>query len=456
MSDLRTIPERVGMVPAASVLPDVLPTDRLNARGKATRDLRDELRRIPNIRNAVAVAATLLQSYGVVIAAAVVHTWWAYLLAFVLMARGHVCLNILGHEAAHRLLFSNRQVNDVVGRFLAYSSYQAMLAYRRAHFAHHRDEMGPNEPDASLYAGYPISADSWRRKLRRDATGISAYKNLRVLFLAIRRGKSEALQILALHVVLIGASIAFGRPWAYVVWILSWSTLWRVSNRLRSIAEHGGMIRSRDRRETTHVIRQSLVARYWMVPYHTGWHLAHHVDMGVPWTNLPRFHDELVAAGWVTPELEYASYREFWRAAPTDRLKSADQLGEILHDEIDQEPDHGRAEHGVVPALGVVGAPEPSNAHRDRHDGGDADGEADPRPDAARDADRGQHKGEDDVHQQASHRGNHDRGLERLLRLASGGGWTVERQAQQPAHDTIRLRTRCSEWRRVTERELVG
>jgi enoyl-CoA hydratase len=29
------------------------------------------------------------------------------------------------------------------------------------------------------------------------------------------------------------------------------------------------------------------VARFWIVPYNTGWHLAHHVDMGVPWRNLP-------------------------------------------------------------------------------------------------------------------------------------------------------------------------
>lgn len=304
---------RADMVPPRDRLPDVLPTDRLNERAKPTRELRDELRRIPNVRNVVAVLATLLQSFGVVVAAAVIHTWWAYLLAFVLMARGHVSLNILGHEAAHRLLFSNRRANDWVGRFLAYSSYQAMLAYRRAHFAHHRDEMGPEEPDASLYAGYPITRDSWRRKLRRDATGVSAYKNFRVLFHAIRKRRAEALQIAALHLVMIGVSVATMRPLAYVVWIVSWSTLWRVSNRLRAIAEHGGMIRSRDRRETTHVIRQSLLARYWMVPYHTGWHLAHHVDMGVPWTNLPRLHEELVASGWVTPDIEYPSYRAFWR-----------------------------------------------------------------------------------------------------------------------------------------------
>ena len=304
------------MVPDQSALADVLPTDRLSQRAKPTRPLRDELRHFSNTRNATTVIGALLQSFGVVIAAAWINTWWSYLIAVVLMARGHVCLNILAHEAAHRLLFTNRRMNDGVGRWLlAYPTYQAMLAYRRVHFAHHRDEIGPDEPDMGLYAGYPITRDSWRRKLRRDATGNSASKNFRGLFGALRRGQTEAKQILAVHLVMFGTSIVFMRPLAYMVWILSWSTLWKVSNRLRSIAEHGGMVRSKDRRLTTHVIHQSRLARYWMVPYNTGWHLAHHVDMGVPWRNLPRLHDELVRSGWVTEAIEYPSYRAFWRDA---------------------------------------------------------------------------------------------------------------------------------------------
>jgi fatty acid desaturase len=304
------------MIPPPEALPDVLPTDRLNERAKPRRPLRDDLRRISNGRNTITVAGALLQSFGVVIAAAWINTWWSYLLAFVLMVRGHVCLNILAHEAAHRLLFTNRRANDGVGRWLlAYPTYQAMLAYRRAHFAHHRDEMGPEEPDLALYSGYPVPRDSWRRKLTRDAVGISGYKNFRSLFHALRRGQTEAKQIVVVQTVMLGASIVFMRPLAYVVWIVSWATLWKVSNRLRSIAEHGGMIRSQDRRLTTHVIRQSRLARYWMVPYNTGWHLAHHVDMGVPWRNLPKLHAELVNAGWVTEAIEYPSYRAFWRAA---------------------------------------------------------------------------------------------------------------------------------------------
>jgi len=316
------------LVPSNDILHDVLPTERLNERAKPTRELRDELRRIDNIRNIFTVLGALVLSFGVIGLAGYLHTWWAYVAAFFLMARAHVGLNILGHEAAHRLLFSHKPTNDAVGRWLlAYPSYQALLAYRRSHFAHHRDEMGPEEPDLSLYSGYPLPRDSWRRKLRRDITGVSAYKNFRGLFFAIRKGRREALQILAVQGVMIGVSVAVQRPLMYLIWILGWSTLWRVSNRVRSIAEHGGMIRSKDRRLTTHVIRQTRLARFWMVPYNTGWHLAHHVDMGVPWRNLPKLHDELVRAGWVTEELEYSSYGAFWKAASSGEVKQADVAG---------------------------------------------------------------------------------------------------------------------------------
>src|SRR5690349_16750669 len=94
-----------GMVPPAAALPDVLPTDRLTVSGKAVPELRAELRRIASYRNVVTVAGL----WGLIIAG-----WWAagrwnhpagYVLLFVLMGPAFARLAILGHEAAHRLLF---------------------------------------------------------------------------------------------------------------------------------------------------------------------------------------------------------------------------------------------------------------------------------------------------------------------------------------------------------------
>ena len=308
------------MVPPAGALPSVLPTDRPVGRGPPGRPpCGHHSRVIPDGRNALTVVGAWLQSFGVVALAVWLDRWWSYLIAFFLMGRAFALLNILGHEAAHRLLFDRKAVNDFVGRWLlAYPGWTPFDVYRRSHMAHHKDEMGPDEPDLALYTGYPITRTSMRRKLVRDATGISGYKNLGPLVAALGKPTSRAVaaRILGVQTAIWAAMwVLSGRWWVYpLLWLAPWLTVWRVLNRLRAIAEHAGMERSADRRRTTHVVRQRRLARFWIVPYHTGWHLAHHVDMGIPWRRLPDLHRELVAAAWVTPAIEYPSYTALWRA----------------------------------------------------------------------------------------------------------------------------------------------
>lgn len=316
------------MLPPPEVLSEVLPTERLSPTGRPLPEVREGLRRVPNLLNTWTVFGVYVQSFGVIAAAVWIGHPLAYVAAFFLMGRAHCLINILGHEAAHRLLFSNKRANDLVGRwFLAYPSFNAFDLYRRAHMAHHKDEMGPNEPDTAFYAGYPIPMDSFVRKLKRDALFISGWKNLRPLVKGLTKPSSRplALRILTTQLVILLAFTVVGRPWLYpLLWVAPWMSVWKVLNRLRAIAEHGGMTRSEDRRLTTHVVRQTWLARFWLVPYKTGWHLAHHVDMGIPFRRLPKLHGELVAAGWVTPELEYPSYRALWQALSSGRAVAVD------------------------------------------------------------------------------------------------------------------------------------
>jgi fatty acid desaturase len=307
------------MLPEASALDEFHPTDKLTDAARPAPPWREELRRIPNMRNAFAVASVYVQTIGIIVAAVWIDNWFVWILAFLLMGRAHAQFAALMHEAAHRLLFRNKKVNDWVGRWLlGFPSFTPTDLYRRGHMAHHREEFGPDEPDIPLYRGYPIQRDSLRRKLVRDATGQTGWK----LFKSLLRGvnsqdpatRSQARGIVGTQLVLIAIGIALGHPWVYfILWLAPFLTVWRVINRLRAIAEHGGMQQSKDRRLTTHTVRQHWAARFALVPCHIGWHLAHHVDSGIPMANLPKLHAELRRSGYVTDELEYPSYTALWR-----------------------------------------------------------------------------------------------------------------------------------------------
>jgi len=307
------------MVPDHAARPDVLPTERLLANGMAIPELRPALRHIDNVRNAITVLSVWFYVVLIVGGAVWLDTWWSYLLAFIVMGPMYARFAILMHEAAHKLLFTNKRWNDWIGTWvIAYPVFTPVQLYRRVHFAHHKDEFGPQEPDLAFYRPYPCTRAALRRRLLRDAVGISGWKNFAPLVknTATARFRRIGLSIFGVQAVLWAVSwLATGRWWIYpVLWWLPWMTQWRVINRLRSIAEHGGMERSKDRRATSHNVRQSLPARFWFVPYNTGWHLAHHVDMGVPWRNLPAFHAELERAGYVTDAITYPTYRALWKA----------------------------------------------------------------------------------------------------------------------------------------------
>jgi len=310
----------MNMVPDASVLTKIDGTDKISPNGHPTSQWRTELRHIPNVRNAISVISIYVQTFGIIWLALELHNPITYVIAFLLMGRAHAQLLALMHESVHRLLFRNRKLNDFAGRWLlGYMSFVNTDGYRYVHMAHHREEFGPNEPDIPLYANYPITRDSFWRKMRRDALGISGFKMLRgQLRHPMRKdgfGKRTQAKILATQLVLLVAISLVSHPLVYVAfWFIPQLTVWRVMNRLRSIAEHGGLRADDDRRVTTHSVRQHPIASFLFVPFNLGWHIAHHSDAGIPFRSLPKYHAELRKSGFVNDVYEYPNYRAIWRA----------------------------------------------------------------------------------------------------------------------------------------------
>ena len=310
-----------GMAPTIDSLPHVIENPSISANGRPAPELRAQLRRIPSLLNAWSVLWCYGQNILILVAAVHFNHIALWLLAFLLMGRMHAQFASLMHEAAHRLLFKHRGANDWVGNWLlGFPVITSTPAYRRVHMAHHREEFGPDEPDIPLYANYPITAASFRRKLLRDITGQTGIKLFRNQLRGFRspdvRVRRTLLKMTLVQAIVVGAFFAVGHPWLYLtMFVLPYFTLWRVINRLRSIAEHGGLRADDDRRIATHSVAQHPIARFYLVPYNIGFHLAHHVDAGVPFRHLPKYHALLRKSQYVDDSYEYPSYGALWKAA---------------------------------------------------------------------------------------------------------------------------------------------
>src|ERR1700722_7775542 len=176
------------IVPDVADRPDVLPSERLLANGMALPGVRGDLRRIDNTRNALSVVAVWFWVVLLIGGAVVIDQWWSYLIAFVLMGPMYARFAILMHEAAHKLLFTNKRWNDVVGKWVvAYPVFTPVQLYRRGGLPPPHDRLGPDEPDMAFYSPYPCTRRALRRRLFRDAVGISGWKNFVPLVKNTRR-----------------------------------------------------------------------------------------------------------------------------------------------------------------------------------------------------------------------------------------------------------------------------
>src|SRR5580704_8032954 len=103
-----------------------------------------------------------------------------FVIAVILIAARQLGLAILMHDAAHGVLLANHKWNDPISQWLAaYPVFTDTIPYRHYHLVHHRRTQQPDDPDIGLSAPFPITRSSFRRKMIRDITGQTGFKQRR-------------------------------------------------------------------------------------------------------------------------------------------------------------------------------------------------------------------------------------------------------------------------------------
>ncbi len=251
-----------------------------------------------------------------------------FVIAIVLIGGRQLGLAILMHDAAHRALFKSTRLNDTVGVFFCGWPVGASLAlYRPYHLSHHRHTQQKDDPDLVLSAPFPITRQSFWRKMRRDILGVTGYQR-RMEFFRMEMGSDPSAwqrwknlwraekYFLLTNLAIFAATALAGVWWAYfALWLLPLLTWYQVISRIRNIAEHAVVGDNDDRLRNTRTTLTHWGMRMVVAPYWVNYHLEHHLFVFTPCWKLPAAHRMLVAQG-LAPRMELArGYLEVLRKA---------------------------------------------------------------------------------------------------------------------------------------------
>jgi len=273
-------------------------------------------------RNDIWALALVAHCWALIAGAMALAVWQPWLIPVSVMIIGarQLGLAILMHDAAHGGLHRNQAVNDFVGQWLCAAPVGAHLGhYRPYHLTHHKYAQQPEDPDLVLSAPFPVTRRSLRRKILRDLTGQTFFKQrknqiLNALGLGLRSGRGAENRVAAAreavvpfvitNLVLLGVLTALGAWWAwFALWLLPLATWNQLVTRLRNIAEHGVVPDNDDPMRHARTTRVNWLEGLLIAPYWVNYHCEHHMFMYLPCYRLGRAHAMLREKG-VTGRME--------------------------------------------------------------------------------------------------------------------------------------------------------
>jgi len=275
-----------------------------------------------NARNNWAGPLMVLHAWIVIAGAMALAIWQPLLIPLSIMIIGarQLGLTVLMHDAAHGALHSNPRVNQFIGHWLSGAPMGGHLkAYRTYHLTHHKYVQQPEDPDLILSKPFPVTRASLRRKIIRDLTGQTFYKQrvnqfANALGIGVKPGKGAenrsqsareaVIPMLFTNAIILVVLTALGAWWAYfVLWLLPMATWMMMVTRLRNIAEHAVTPSNDNPLQHARTTLVNPLERLLLAPYYVNYHCEHHMFMYLPCYRLPAAHKALAAKG-LTSQME--------------------------------------------------------------------------------------------------------------------------------------------------------
>ncbi|WP_013323911.1 fatty acid desaturase family protein [Gloeothece verrucosa] len=241
--------------------------------------------------------------------------WAVYILAALIITTRQHALGILLHDACHYRLFPDPRVNDLLSDLLvAFPIAASTSLYRHWHFPHHRFTNSQRDPE---WMGEQKDPDTWRwpgtkkkmlKIFLKDLFGLNMIEMIAImglwspwtrLFIPSEApggiSLREKITLICHTMLLLGSLIYFGLLLDYILlWLLPSFTLFNMLFKFRSWAEHKVIPNGNELTAS-----RTTIATFWeklvISPCNVHYHLEHHLFPSVPFYNLDKLHNLLMA-----------------------------------------------------------------------------------------------------------------------------------------------------------------
>ena len=189
-----------------------------------------------------------------------------------------------------------------------YPLFTSIETYRRNHLRHHRHLNTDHDPDwVSKLGKRDFTFPKTKREfLSTILSYLLLYKGISDAIWFFRRFQAPSnskknkeennVAKLIFYVVLATILTIFGF-WQYflIFWVVPYLSTFFMFQYIRSVAEHFGELAYEHLLNSTRSVKATLIEQFLMAPHNVGYHLEHHLYPGVPFYNLPKLHQLLMA-----------------------------------------------------------------------------------------------------------------------------------------------------------------
>lgn len=261
-------------------------------------------------------------------------TWWATILAILIIGSRQHALGTLVHDGTHFTLFKNRVVNDLVcDVFCAFPIFISTRGFRIFHLTHHRYTRTEKDPEIHAAAAHPDyiwPKSKWGTfsTLFRDLVGINALSAVGNIFIwsdaPSLLGKSKEywmskklvpgiaeyldrtherfrlspklkLFIFSYYIILFTFLTVFGFWKIFLLyWVVPLVSVVAFLIRLRGMSEHNGLSLKTEIQSSRTTVWSNPIMGYLVTPFYVNYHLEHHLYPQVPYFHLKLLHEELM------------------------------------------------------------------------------------------------------------------------------------------------------------------